>query len=172
MERILIIGCPGAGKTTAARRLAAVTGLPLIHLDAHYWRPGWREPEREIWRAQVRALLAGPRWIMDGNYGGTLDLRIPAADLLIHLDFPTALCLRRAAWRSLAGMAGRGGRRPDLAEGCAERLDLSFLRYVLRYRRDVRPRHLEKTAEFAGDLRRFASPRELEAFLAGLERPA
>lgn len=171
MERILILGSPGAGKTTAARRLAAATGLPLIHLDAHYWSAGWREPEKPLWREKLRGLLAGPRWIMDGNYGGTLDLRLAAADGLIHLDFPTSLCLSRVVRRSLSGMVRRGD-RPDLPEGCAERFDPAFWRYVLRYRREARPRLMEKTAGFAGEARRFAAPRELEAFLRELERAA
>lgn len=171
MERILILGSPGAGKSTAARRLARITGLPLIHLDAQYWSAGWREPERALWREKVAGLISGPRWIMDGNYGGTLDLRIPAADAVLHLDFSTALCLGRVLRRTLAGMAGAAA-RPDMAEGCPERFDPEFLRYVLRYRREGRLRVLEKTAGFAGDLRRFPTPRALEAWLKALELQA
>lgn len=71
MRRVLVIGCGGAGKSTLARQLGEATGLPVIHLDAHYWRPGWVETPKETWRAAVDELIAADAWIMDGNYSGT-----------------------------------------------------------------------------------------------------
>src|SRR4051812_22129729 len=72
MRRVLVIGSGGAGKSTFARSLAERLGLPLIHLDALYWRPGWVETPKEEWAREVRRLLSADRWVMDGNYGGTL----------------------------------------------------------------------------------------------------
>src|SRR5436305_14392797 len=93
MQRILVIGSGGAGKTPVARRLAAILDLPLIHLDAEYWRPGWVKPATAEWRTTVNALIARPKWVMDGNYGGTFDQRMPRADAIVLLDLPRVVCL-------------------------------------------------------------------------------
>ncbi len=86
LKRILVIGSGGSGKTTFARRLAERTKLPLIHLDALYWRPGWDPTPDEEWRAKVAELVNTPAWIMDGNYGGTLNIRLAACDAVVFLD--------------------------------------------------------------------------------------
>ena len=78
-QRILIIGSGGAGKSTLARRLGELTGIPVIHLDAHYWLPGWVVTPKEEWAGKVDALLQGDRWIMDGNFGSTLKQRLVTA---------------------------------------------------------------------------------------------
>ena len=83
MRRILILGCSGAGKTHLAQRLASIRGLPVIHLDQHFWRPNWVEPDKAEWADQVEQLIQGPAWIMDGNYGGTLPARLMSADTVI-----------------------------------------------------------------------------------------
>ena len=166
MQKVVIAGCPGAGKSTAARRLAAITGLPVIHLDRHYWQPGWVRPDPEIWQAKVEELSALPRWIMDGNYGGTLAPRLAAADTLIHLDFSTFVCVSRVLRRTVAGF-GRG-RGEELPDGCLERLDWPFFQFVLGYRRTRRDRDLAVMSGFTGELHRFSTPRQLESFLSGL----
>jgi adenylate kinase family enzyme len=127
MRRVLVIGISGAGKSTFARELARRTGLPLIHLDKEFWRPGWTTTPLPEWRAKVEALAARDAWIMDGNYGATLDLRLPRADAVIWFDYLRLRCLRQIAWR-IATTYGRV--RPDLAPGCPEQIDLEFLRFV------------------------------------------
>lgn len=136
----MIVGSGGAGKSTIARRLHASTGLPLHHLDVLYWRPGWVETPDDEWRRQVADLVAGDRWIIDGNYGGTLDLRMARADTIVFVDLSRWTCTRRAAWRSVRRW---GERRPDLAPGCDEKLDLAFLRWVWTFGRLHRPRVVE-----------------------------
>ncbi len=163
MRRVLIVGCSGAGKTTRARALANATGLPLIHLDRHFWQPGWVEPDKADWRATVAGLAGRDRWIMDGNYGGTLPERLARADTVIHLDFPTRVCLWRVLRRTAAGIGGAA--RDDMAEGCPERIDRAFLRYVRRFRRDHRPRLVARLEEFPGRVIVLRSPREARAFL-------
>ncbi|MFC0011918.1 adenylate kinase [Devosia nitrariae] len=161
MERVVIAGCPGAGKSTAARRLAEITGLPVVHLDRHYWQPGWTRPDPEDWQETVSELAARPRWIMDGNYGSTLNLRLAAADTLIHLDFSTFVCASRVLRRTLTGLGGqRGG---ELGDGCQERLDWPFFQFVLNYRRTRRDRDLEVMSGFGGTVYRMESPRQLES---------
>lgn len=96
-----MVGSGGAGKTTFARELGGRLGLPVIHLDEHYWRPGWVETPRDQWRLVQERLVAGDAWVVDGNYGGTLDLRFKAADTVVMLDYPRLVCLGRALRRSL-----------------------------------------------------------------------
>jgi adenylate kinase family enzyme len=86
MQRILIIGSSGAGKSTLSQALGRATGIPVVHLDREFWQPGWRETPREIWSERVAQLLRSERWIMDGNYGGTMPARIQAADTVVLLN--------------------------------------------------------------------------------------
>src|SRR5271170_5147145 len=100
-RRILVDGMMGSGKSTFARALAARTDLPVIHLDAHYWQPGWERPSNDAWRDRQRVLLAGDSWIIEGNYKETLALRLVRADTVISLDTPWWLCAFRALLRGL-----------------------------------------------------------------------
>lgn len=162
MERVLIIGSPGAGKTTLATRLMRETGLPLVHLDQQYWRAGWIEPPEHEWLAKVETLIAQPRWIMDGNYGGSLPLRLTRADTVIDLDLPPWRCVSRII-RRIIGSWGRV--RPDMAEGCPEQLNWEFLVYTARFKRDRRASVEAKLQGFGGTLIRLRSQREIDAFL-------
>jgi adenylate kinase family enzyme len=166
MKRVLVLGCSGAGKSTLARQISGITGLPIIHLDQHYWRPGWREPDRGAWECEVAALIHRPEWVMDGNFGGTLPARLAAADTAIFLDFPTWRCLVRVLRRVIASF---GRTRADMAPGCPERLDFAFLIYVCRYRRHDRHRHLAPIRQFGGTLVTLRRPAEVAAFVTALE---
>jgi adenylate kinase family enzyme len=135
VERIAVVGPGGAGKSTFASALGARLDLPVVHLDRHYWRPGWVEPSKQEWVDLQSALVAADRWVMDGNYGGTLDIRFARADTVIVLEPSRLTCVAGALRRTLAN---RG--RAVQAPGCPERLDLDFLRWIWRYRRDSRPR--------------------------------
>lgn len=130
MKRVLVIGSGGSGKTAVARRLAERTGLPLVHLDALYWRPGWVPTPADEWRATVQQLVTADAWIMDGNYGGTLDLRLEACDTVVFLDLPRIVCLWRVLKRQLRYL---GRVRPDLPPGCRERLSWDFLAWIWTY---------------------------------------
>lgn len=162
MQRILVLGCPGSGKSTMARALAAKSGLPVIHLDRLYWRSGWVEPDRSVWQAQVAESLTGPAWIIDGNYGGTLTQRLAAADGAILLDYPRWLCMVRALKRVLLGL---GRAREDLADGCPERLDWTFLVYIWNFRREKRPRVAEELRRFSGRVIVLRTPAEATRWL-------
>lgn len=163
MQRILVVGSPGAGKSTFARDLARRSGLPLIHLDAQYHLPGWVEPPEEVWQARLGELLAGDRWIIDGNYGGSMDRRLARADTAIWLDYPGWLCLLRVVKRIVTL---HGKVRPDAAPGCPERLDWEFLHYVAMFRRAKTPALERRMDTFSGTVIRFRTPVEAQAFLA------
>lgn len=138
MQRIVILGNAGSGKSTLARALGQRLGLPVVHLDRLFWEPGWVEPDAEQFRERMRAALATDAWVSEGNYARrTFDLRLPRADLVIWLDTPRWTCLRRVIVRSLLNRP-----RPDLAEGCREKLDrefLTFLKFVWQFDRGYRP---------------------------------
>ena len=166
MQRVLVIGSPGSGKSTLATELARRTRLPLIHLDQEHWRAGWVEPPKDEWQLRVVELAAGDRWIIDGNYGGTLAPRLARADTVIDLQFPAWLCVARILKR-LAGSWGRV--RPDMAEGCPEQLNLEFLLYTAMFPRVARKRTDAKLKRFSGTHIRLRSPAEVRAFLASFD---
>jgi adenylate kinase family enzyme len=110
-RRVVVTGLAGSGKSTFSLALAARTGLPVIHLDLHFWQPGWVEPSEPQWREAQRAVLAGDAWIADGNYRETLDLRVERADTVVVLDLPWWRCSGRALRRGFQMPA-------ELPEGC------------------------------------------------------
>ena len=127
--------------------MCEVLGLPVIHLDTHFWRSGWVEPTDEEWVEQLRDLLQRDRWIMDGNFGGTLEMRLEAADTVVYLDTPRRRCLVRVLLRVFRY---RGKTRSDLAPGCPEKLDWKFLMWIWCYRRRHHPEILalrDKTSD-------------------------
>jgi adenylate kinase family enzyme len=140
----MIIGCGGSGKSTLAVRLGESLSLPVHHLDRLYWQPGWEKLPRDEWRALQEELCAQPVWILDGNYTSTMDVRFESADAIILLDLSTLSCLVGVIRRRFRF---RGRSRPDMAEGCPEKLDWEFLKWILRYRKDRRPKVLARLRE-------------------------
>jgi adenylate kinase family enzyme len=171
LKRVLIIGSGGAGKTTFAKQLAERTGLPLVHLDRLYWRAGWNPTPPEAWRAAVAQLIERDSWIMDGNYGGTLDIRLQACDTIVFLDLSRFICL----WRVLKRHSlHRGRNRPELPAGCPEQLSWEFVKWIWTYPRLRRPGIMRRLAEL-GDQKRVITLRsqsEVEQFLGSLSRVA
>jgi adenylate kinase family enzyme len=137
MQRVLVIGSSGAGKSMFARALGQYSGLPIIHLDQLFWNPGWVQVPRDTYHARLDAVLAGERWIIDGLNISTFDRRIPRADTIIWLKRSRAGCYWRIAHRV---MTTYGQVRPDMAPGCPERLDWEFLRYVWQFPSRYQPR--------------------------------
>ena len=117
MERIVIIGCGGAGKSTLARQLGKKLNIPVVHLDKLWWKPGWVESSREEFDAKLAEELAKPQWIMDGNFNRTINQRVDRCDTLIYLDFNRVACLMGVLKRVLTTY---GKVRPDMGEGCPE----------------------------------------------------
>ncbi len=143
-RRWLILGGSGAGKSKLASEMAELLGLPLIHLDRHFWSPGWVEPDRKQWADKVIELSSRDAWIMDGNYSGSISLRLPRAEAAVLLDLPVWQCLWGIFRR---GIIYRGRSRPDLADGCEEHFpDWAFIRYVVTYKWRSRPKVLRKIA--------------------------
>jgi adenylate kinase family enzyme len=150
MKRVLILGRGASGKSTLAKQLGAITRLPIIELDKIFWRPGLIATPREQWVAMQEQLVAGDRWIMEGDLGpyDAVEVRLRAADTIIFLDFSLARC----AWRAIR----RSHQRAD------------FWRWLLAYRYRSRPILRAAIANHAPNamLRVFRSPKALGRFVA------
>jgi len=132
------MGSPGSGKSTFARRLSQVTGIPVVSLDALFWKPGWVPSDAAEFEARVSEAVGLPRWIIDGDYiWWAGDIRRSVADAVIWFDLPTRSCMVGIVSR-IATSYGRV--RPEMAQGCPERIDAEFFRYVWSYRQVQRPK--------------------------------
>jgi len=133
MKRVAVIGVPGGGKTTFATELAERTGLPLIHLDYYYLAKShdYRH-DKEAWRECVKKLVQGQKWIIDGNYSSTYDIRLPSADTIIFFNLP----MRVSMWRVLRRrLRYHNKTRQDMPENWREKANLGFLKYVFTFRK-------------------------------------
>jgi adenylate kinase family enzyme len=168
-HRFVIVGSSGSGKSTLARRLGQALDLPVCHLDVLWWRPGWVEAGEEVFDADLRAVVAGESWIVDGNYSRTLDIRLARADAAVMLDFSRTLCLYRALKRRLL-YAGQS--RPDMAPGCPEKVDWEFVRWIWDYPGRSRQRVLQRLHAFgeANTFLHIKKPRDVQRLLASLRR--
>ncbi len=161
----MIIGCGGSGKSTLAKKLHKITGLELIHLDQVFWTPGWIELPREEWIEQNKKILAEKdSWIIDGNYGSTMDMRLEKADAIVFMDTPTYLRLFRVIKRMIKYF---GKTRPDMQKDCPERIKLQFLHYILFYNKTRRPAILKKLRSLENEKNTFIlrSGKEVQSFL-------
>jgi adenylate kinase family enzyme len=166
VDRVTIIGCGGSGKTLLANRLAALLNLPLTHLDGVYYDADWNRLPQEEFAAIQRDLVSGPQWLIEGNYAGTLPIRLAAADTVIFLDLPAVTCLIGIIWRRLRY---RGGQHAQ--DGVYDRLTWSFVRYIWGYRKTMRPRVRQLLAEHGGSARliTLTSRRQTGRFVVQLE---
>jgi adenylate kinase family enzyme len=141
MNRIMIIGSAGSGKSTLSQGLGKIFDLPVIHLDRHYWKPNWVATPNAEWDKVVENFTMREQWIIDGNYSRTMDIRIRRAELIIYLDMPMWLCIYRVIKRRIMYHKKT---RPDLNEECPEKLDCEFFKWVWNYRRRSGMRTINK----------------------------
>ena len=167
MRKVLVIGSGGAGKTTLAKCLAQRLNIDLIHLDSIYWKPGWVETPKADWARTVQELIERQAWIIDGNYSGTLDVRIRACDTVVFLDMPRLVCLWRVAKRALLNW---NRKRPEMAEDCREKFNLEFMLWIWGYPGRTRPKVQALLRENSQNKKivLLRSQREVQEFLAGL----
>ena len=147
MERIILIGCGGAGKSTLARQLGDKLNIPVVHLDKLFWKPGWVESSKEEIDAKILEEIQKPQWIMDGNFNRTMPQRIKCCDTVIYLDFSRFACLMGVLKRIITTY---GTVRPDMGEGCPERIDLDFLKWVWNFNKKHRQRYYRMLNEAEG----------------------
>ncbi|MFB7141940.1 DNA topology modulation protein [Gottfriedia sp. NPDC056225] len=164
MRKIVIIGSGGAGKSTFARQLGKKLSINVFHLDSLLWKPNWEVvPKMDQIKIQ-NELVKKEEWIIDGNYGGTMDLRINAADTIIFLDMPRLVCIYRALKRFIQY---KNKTRPDMREGCEEKFDLQFLKWIWFYPKTKKPLILNRLQKVSGgkDVVILKSSREVKRFI-------
>lgn len=142
-RRIIVIGCPGSGKTTFSRRLGEITGIPVVHLDTLYWRENWQHIEKAEFDRLLAAELEKDTWIVDGNFTRTLGMRLEKCDCVIWLDYPRLWCMW-GMFRRVVRWHGKS--RPDMGGGCPERFDLSFIKFIWNFRKENQARIESKLA--------------------------
>lgn len=164
MRKIILIGSGGSGKSTLARQLGTKLNLKVYHLDALFWKPNWVGVPRHEQRAVQNELVKEDAWIIDGNYGGTMDIRLNAADTIIFLDVHRTICIYRAIKRMVQY---RNKTRPDMGEGCEERLDFNFLKWIWHYPKAKRPGILKKLEQLSAEKQVviLKSPKHIRKFL-------
>ena len=150
MRRIVILGPAGGGKSTFARRLGKRLAIPVVHLDALCWEPGWKALTVDTFRSRLGKAISGDAWITDGNYAKlTFDLRMPRADLVIWVERSPLQCAWRVCKRAIKSHFSAD---EDLAYGCKERIDRRFLDR-LRYIATFQPRESSTHRSGADDAR-------------------
>ncbi|MEZ4322638.1 MAG: adenylate kinase [Myxococcota bacterium] len=164
-RRIAVVGCSGSGKSTLSRELGPRLGLPVVHFDALHWAPGWVERDAVETRRRIEDAVATERWITDGNYGAYSGTRLARADLVIWLDYPRHVCMTRVLKRV---WTTHGTVRPDMGEGCPERFDAEFLRWVWNWPAHNRPGQLDRIQDCEAPVLWFRHPRATERWLATL----
>ncbi len=143
MQRVLIIGCPGSGKTTYAKALSAKTGLPLVHLDKLYHRDNWQAINREEFEPKLQAELEKSEWIIDGNFNRTIKHRLSYCDTVFYFDLPVLFCLWGAIKRTIQNY---GKTRDDVGGNCPERFDrhkINFFKLIIGFNRQHRKDYMD-----------------------------
>ena len=158
MKRIIVIGCPGSGKSTFSRALHNKTGIPLYHIDMMYWNADKTTVEKSVFLERLNEALKKDEWIVDGNYGSTMELRMSACDTVIFLDYPLEVCLDGIKER-------RGKPRSDMP-WCETEEDAEFVEFIKSYNEQQKPKVLELFEKYSDkNIVIFTSREEAEAFL-------
>ena len=168
MKRIVLIGSGGSGKSTLARKLGGILSIEVHHLDAIFWKPGWISTPKNEQKDVQEELISHTSWIIDGNYGGTIDIRLQAADTIIFFDLSRWICIIRVLKRRFQY---RNKKRTDMAEGCEERVSLEFMKWVWEYPEKQKPKILEKLRSLSNEKKIIIlkSPKDVRDFVANVE---
>lgn len=161
-RRVLVIGCPGGGKSTFSRALHTATGLPLHHLDMLYWTSDRTTVTRETFLTRLQTVLDTDSWIIDGNYSSTMEQRMEACDVVFFLDYPVEVCLE--------GIAARRGQVRSDMPWVEQEDDPEFLDFVKRFPAEGRPKISELLKKFPDmAVFHFTSRAEADGYLASLQ---
>ena len=160
MKKIIVIGCPGSGKSRLSRALHNKTGIPLYHLDMMYWNANKTTVEKSVFLERLSCVLEKNEWIIDGNYGSTMELRMAACDTVIFLDYPLEVCLDGIKER-------RGKSRSDMPWVENEE-DAEFVEFIKNYNEQQKPKVLELLEKYSDkNIIILGSREQADAFLSG-----
>lgn len=163
MKKIIVIGCPGSGKSTFSRALHELTGIALFHLDMMYHNADRTTVPREVLIERQKAVMAQDEWIIDGNYGSTMEMRLRECDTVFFLDYPTEVCL--------SGIESRKGKpRPDMP-WVEEETDEEFIAVVRSFGTVKRPDVLRLLEQYSDrNIIIFKSREESDRYLERLAK--
>ena len=162
MEKIIVIGCPGSGKSTFSKALHSHTGIPLYHLDMLFWNADKTTVEKSVFLDRMRKIFTESRWIIDGNYASTMEERLQFCDTVIFLDYPLEECLEGIKER-------RGKERSDMPWVETQEEDAEFISFITNYNLKNRPQVIELLERYADkNIFIFKSRKEAETFLKGI----
>lgn len=163
MKKIMIIGCPGSGKSTFSRALHEKTGIPLYHLDMMFWNADRTTVEKQVFMERLKNAMERDEWIIDGNYGSTIELRLAACDTVFFLDYPVEVCLQGIRQR-------RGKPRSDMPWFETEEEDAEFINFIKSYNSESRPQVMALLEKYAHkNIYIFRSRAEKDAFLSRMD---
>lgn len=164
MKKVIVIGCPGSGKSTFSKALHQITGIAPVHLDRLFWNADQTSVERSVFLARLAEAMAADEWILDGNYASTMEMRMQACDTVIFLDYPTQVCLDGIEQR-------KGKARSDMPWVEPDRYDPEFVDFIKQYRVQSRPQVMELLSRYSHkDIHIFSTRAQAETFLAQLGR--
>lgn len=163
MRRIIVIGCPGGGKSTFARKLNELTGIPLFYLDMIYHRPDRTIVSRKEFDSKLQGILNQDEWIIDGNYARTLQLRLEQCDTVFWLDYPLEVCL--------AGIESRRGKERVDMPWIETEPDEEFLKFVKNFKQNNNPEMERLLEQVDGkEVYIFKSRERADEYLRNLEK--
>ncbi len=159
MEKVIIIGCPGSGKSTFGRKLRDITGLPLYHLDMMYWNDDKTTVPKEVFLERLQETMSNPKWIIDGNYGSTMEMRLKECDTVFFLDYPTEVCIEGIEAR-------KGNPRSDIPWIGNDTEEEEFVAFIKSYNSVSRPEVIRLLAKYSSKkIVAFTSREESEEYL-------
>ena len=163
MKKVIIIGCPGSGKSTFGRKLKNITKLPLYHLDMMFWNEDKTTVSKEVFLKRLLDVMSTPEWIIDGNYSSSMEMRIKSCDTVFFLDYTTDVCL--------AGIESRKGKpRSDMPWTENDNQDEEFITFINNYNSESRPKVIKLLEKYhKKDIIIFRSREESEEYLSVLE---
>lgn len=163
MKKVIVIGCPGSGKSTFSKTLHRITGIPLFHLDMLYWNADKTTVDKPVFLKRLTAVLEQNQWIIDGNYGSTMELRLQACDTVIFLDYPPQVCL--------SGIRERRGKARSDIPWVETSEDAEFTEFVMRFNSQSKPQILELLRKRSHkNIYIFTNRAQADEFLAQLNR--
>lgn len=168
-KRIMVIGCPGSGKSTFSKRLSQLTGIDLTHLDKLGWKTGWVKESRENFDKKLCDVIVKDSWIIDGNYSRTMEMRLQRADIVFQFKLSTFDCLYGHIKRVIKGKLGE--KRSDITAGCDECFDIEFVKYIIGFKNENEKNNQILLSKYPNvKVISFYSRAQADKYLKGLEK--